>query len=128
MTNYESFQNLEDWYRLVTQTFKDEEMPMVALVGNKCDLRHLCAVSGELHKAFSVENEMKDYCCSAKTGDKLDSMFLQVAADLAGITLTNPEIEISTPIVKAEIINHKQNDDAVQAPDIRKHNKNCLVQ
>lgn len=35
ITNYESFQNLEDWYRLVRRTFDDEHMPYVGLVGNK---------------------------------------------------------------------------------------------
>ena len=35
ITNYESFANLEDWYRLVTRTFQNSPMPYVALVGNK---------------------------------------------------------------------------------------------
>jgi len=35
ITNYESFANLEDWYRLVLRTFKLGNMPFVALVGNK---------------------------------------------------------------------------------------------
>ena len=39
VTNYQSFQDLEDWYRLVKQTFDESSMPYVALVGNKskCD-------------------------------------------------------------------------------------------
>jgi Ras-related protein Rab-28 len=36
ITNYESFANLEDWYRLVSQTFQNGTMPYIALVGNKC--------------------------------------------------------------------------------------------
>jgi hypothetical protein len=35
VTNYQSFQDLEDWYRLVKQTFDESSMPYVALVGNK---------------------------------------------------------------------------------------------
>lgn len=35
ITNYESFQNLEDWYRLVRRTFDAEDLPKVALIGNK---------------------------------------------------------------------------------------------
>lgn len=35
ITNYESFANLEDWYRLVLRTFAQSKMPYVALVGNK---------------------------------------------------------------------------------------------
>jgi hypothetical protein len=35
---YKSFQNLEDWYRLVTKTFSKDTVPYVALVGNKSKL------------------------------------------------------------------------------------------
>lgn len=35
ITNYESFANLEDWYRLVIKAFQGKLMPHVALVGNK---------------------------------------------------------------------------------------------
>jgi hypothetical protein len=35
ITNYESFANLEDWYRLVVKTFATGERPYVAIVGNK---------------------------------------------------------------------------------------------
>lgn len=42
ITNYESFQNLEDWYRLVRRTFDDDRMPYVGLVGNKSTSRTLC--------------------------------------------------------------------------------------
>ena len=38
ITNYESFANLEDWYRIVKSTFPEEEkMPLVALIGNKSE-------------------------------------------------------------------------------------------
>ena len=35
ITNYQSFQNLEDWYRLVRRTFGSRALPYVALIGNK---------------------------------------------------------------------------------------------
>lgn len=38
ITNYESFQNLEDWYRVVSKTFQGKKLPMMVLVGNKCNL------------------------------------------------------------------------------------------
>jgi Ras-related protein Rab-28 len=38
ITNYESFANLEDWYRLVLRTFYQAKMPYVALLGNKSKL------------------------------------------------------------------------------------------
>lgn len=37
ITNYDSFQNLDDWYRLVVKTFAKGTMPYVAMVGNKCE-------------------------------------------------------------------------------------------
>lgn len=37
ITNYDSFQNLDDWYRLVVRTFVKGTMPYVAMVGNKCE-------------------------------------------------------------------------------------------
>lgn len=37
ITNYESFQNLDDWFRLVVKTFAKGTMPYVAMVGNKCE-------------------------------------------------------------------------------------------
>ena len=38
ITNYDSFADLEDWYRLVQATFATHDMPYVALVGNKSTL------------------------------------------------------------------------------------------
>lgn len=35
ITNYESFANLEDWYRLVLKAFNNKPLPYIALVGNK---------------------------------------------------------------------------------------------
>lgn len=40
ITNYDSFQNLDDWYRLVVRTFAKGTMPYVAMVGNKCEANH----------------------------------------------------------------------------------------
>lgn len=35
ITNYQSFQNLDDWLSLVKKTFNGEPLPYIALVGNK---------------------------------------------------------------------------------------------
>ena len=97
ITNYESFQNLEDWYRLVRRTFDEDKMPYVALVGNKsefcdvlvfpfenaglnhgtvspppqADLNHIRTVKLAKHKQFTEENDMRSYFVSAKTGDQV---------------------------------------------------------
>ncbi|CEG37337.1 ras family [Plasmopara halstedii] len=128
ITNYESFQNLEDWYRLVRRTFDDERMPYVALVGNKSDLNHLRAVKDTKHKQFTEENDLKSYLVSAKTGDEVNTTFRQVAADLAGIALTKADLEREVPVLKAQIINHEQNDPDVKTTDIRSTNSKCSIQ
>jgi Ras-related protein Rab-28 len=76
ITNYESFANLEDWYRLVLRTFSNkQQMPFTALVGNKNDLRHLTAVRVEQHNRFAQENEMASFMMSAKSGDQVKQAF-----------------------------------------------------
>jgi Ras-related protein Rab-28 len=35
VTNYESFANLEDWYRLVLKAFHGKTLPYISLLGNK---------------------------------------------------------------------------------------------
>lgn len=49
ITNYDSFQNLDDWYRLVVRTFPNGSMPYVAMVGNKCEIfgKRLYLIYGE---------------------------------------------------------------------------------
>jgi hypothetical protein len=37
ITNYNSFEDLEDWLNLVKEVFEAGEMPYVALVGNKSE-------------------------------------------------------------------------------------------
>ena len=40
ITNYQSYQNLEDWYRIVQNVYSKKTMPKIALVGNKSKLAH----------------------------------------------------------------------------------------
>ncbi len=68
VTNYQSFQNLEDWYRLVKQTNEGATMPYVALVGNKSTshgLPLICRCKSSLQShcplAVAIANTA---CCS----------------------------------------------------------------
>ena len=62
ITNFDSFQNLEDWYRVVRRTFeKAPKMPYCALLANKCDLSHMRTVRNEVHNRFADENELVGY-------------------------------------------------------------------
>ena len=128
ITNYQSFQNLEDWYRLVQNTFRGQQMPRVTLIGNKTDLSHLRTVKVDKHNQFADENEMFSCFMSAKTGDNVSQCFYRVAADLAGVVLTKPELEVATKVVRAEIINHPQNDEAQSTVSSKKKGGACSIQ
>mmetsp|Transcript_65331 Transcript_65331/g.174057 ORF Transcript_65331/g.174057 Transcript_65331/m.174057 type:complete len:220 (+) Transcript_65331:73-732(+) len=118
ISNYQSFQDLEDWYRLVQRTFQGQKMPRVTLIGNKTDLNHIRTVKVEKHNLFADENEMYSCFMSAKTGDNVSQCFYRVAADLAGVTLTKPEIEVAAKIVTAQIVNHPTDDEDGAPPDL----------
>lgn len=131
ITNYQSFQHLEDWLFLVKRTFADKDpMPYVALMANKHDLSHIRAVKLEKHNQFADENDLYSYFVSARTGDQVQPSFFRIAADLAGVTLTRPEMEVAQRPTKAEIINHPRNDpshDEVNAEDLNKGKKCCIM-
>jgi len=129
ISNYQSFQNLEDWYALVKRTFDKDSMPYVALVANKADLTHMRTVKPEKHNEFADAHDMYSYFVSAKTGDNISATFYRIAADLAGVVLTKPEIEVATKAVKAEIVNHPNvAADSMEETEAAKKNKSsCSV-
>ena len=56
-----------------------------------------------------------------------------MAADLAGVVLTKPEIEVASKVVRAEIVNHPQDsvgggDDGTSATSGKKNSGACVVQ
>eukprot|EP00906_Rhabdomonas_costata_P006810 RCo009868 len=121
ITSLESFKNMEDWFELVKGTFQTrDKMPYVAMVGNKTDLNHLRAVKAEKHSLFAVENSMAAFFVSAKTGDKVNPMFVKIAADLAGVQLTRTELEVTDNVVQAQIVNHP-NAPPADLPDNVRH-------
>lgn len=130
ITNYQSFQHLEDWSFLVKRTFENGSMPYMALMGNKHDLAHIRQVRVEKHNQFAEENELYNYFVSARTGERVEPAFYRIAADLAGITITKPEMEVAQKPTKAEIINHPRHDPShpeVNAEDISRGKKCCIM-
>lgn len=112
ITNYQSFQHLEDWLMLVRRAFPDGQGPYIALMANKADLSHMRAVKIEKHDAFAEENALFGYNTSARSGENVQTSFFRIAADLAGVTLSRPELDVVQNPTKAEIINHQRNDPA----------------
>ncbi|XP_072921097.1 ras-related protein Rab-28 isoform X1 [Hemitrygon akajei] len=107
ITNYQSFENLEDWYAIVKKVNDEcEQQPMVALVGNKIDLEHIRTVKTDKHQRFCQENNISGHFVSAKTGDSVFLCFQRFAADIIGIKLNKAEIEQSQHIVRAELVNY----------------------
>jgi len=130
ITNYQSFQHLEDWLYLVKRTFNNGQLPYMALMANKQDLAHIRAVKAEKHNQFAEENDLYSYFVSARSGDQVHPSFFRIAADLAGVTLTKPEIEVAQQPTKAELINHQRNDPAhpdVNAEDVTTGKRCCIM-
>ena len=58
---------------------------------------------------------------------QVNSALYRIAADLAGVMLTRPEMQVASKPVKAEIVDHERNDNAVPAAVIDTRKK-CVVQ
>ena len=110
ITNFESFQNVEDWLNIVKATF-NQNLPLLNLVANKRkrlsllialltvvtdDLAHLRTVKSKAHSCFAEANNMITFEVSAKSGDQVTACFTRMAADLAGIKLSKSQLEIAT--------------------------------
>lgn len=128
ITNYSSFQNLEDWYRIVKKVFDGEEMPYIALVANKVDLIHMRTVHPDKHRKFAG-SEMRQFVVSAKTGKKCKECFKKIAADLAGVVLSSKDLESEQGVLKAEVTKHaRRADEVMKVGSKRDKEKNCSIQ
>ncbi|XP_075425407.1 ras-related protein Rab-28 isoform X1 [Ascaphus truei] len=127
ITNYQSFENLEDWYTMVKKVTEESEIqPFVALVGNKIDLEHMRTVKADKHQRFCQENGLGSYFVSAKTGDSVFLCFQRVAAEILGIKLNKAEIEQSQHIVKAELVKYPEEDKQLNSTNSQ--SKVCSLQ
>ncbi|KAL0224733.1 hypothetical protein RCL1_002645 [Eukaryota sp. TZLM3-RCL] len=120
ITNLQSFYNLRDWLQIVRKTFEDEPLPQLILLGTKTDLAHLRMVKPEKHAQFSQENQMSSFFLSAKTGDNVNTVFHRIAADLADIPLSKPDLDVVTRVVPAQIVNHPGHDTSSSTDTSRK--------
>jgi len=128
ITNYQSFQDLEDWLAAVKKTFEGEQLPYIALCGNKIDLQHLRAVKADKHASFADEQQLYSYFVSAKSGDHVDQAFYRIAADLANVVLTKGDIDQMAKITHAEIVNHQQHDPNQEKLVLKEEKAKCVVQ
>ncbi|XP_063043910.1 ras-related protein Rab-28 isoform X2 [Engraulis encrasicolus] len=127
ITNYQSFENLEDWFGTLKKANEEAEVqPVVILVGNKTDLEHMRTVKVDKHQRFCQENGLMSHFVSAKTGDAVYLCFQRVAAEILGVKLNKAEIEQSQRIVKAELVNYPE--DVGNIPQEHTQSKVCSVQ
>jgi Ras-related protein Rab-28 len=90
VTNPESFNNLEDWLRVVRQHATASH---VYLVGNKIDLLSLRQVTAAQHDKFIAEHGLQGgVFMSAKSGENVIRTFYQVAGEVVGLRLTAHEL------------------------------------
>uniref|UniRef100_A0A8C6NIK0 Ras-related protein Rab-28 n=1 Tax=Nothobranchius furzeri TaxID=105023 RepID=A0A8C6NIK0_NOTFU len=128
ITNYQSFENLEDWFNMVKKANEDSDIqPAVFLVGNKIDLEHMRTVKADKHQRFCQENGLISQFVSAKTGDSVYLGFQRVAAEILGIKLNKAEIEQSQRIVKAELVDYPQDGGPITQENTQQ-SKICSVQ
>ncbi|KAH9496233.1 Ras- protein Rab-28 [Bulinus truncatus] len=112
ITNYASFENLEDWYNAVKKVCGTGPMPHMALIGNKSDLEHMRTVKQDKHLKFAQDHSMSSYFISAKTGESVALCFQKIAADILQVKLSKPEVDQQHRVVKAEIIDYNNSHGA----------------
>jgi len=133
ITNYESFANLEDWFRLVLDAFEGQTMPACALIANKTDLKHMAQVRLDKHMQFLEENHMMSFQISAKSGDQIQLTFFKMAAYLLGIPDAMPSTLVHTQssVLPATIIDTQRHDENVndgKVPNYTKRKQGCILQ
>ncbi len=90
------------------------------------------AVKSEQHDRFAKDNQMYSFYVSAKTGDQVTSCFYKIAADLAGIEVAKPHLDITQKQVVAEIVQHSQNEETEpraeeKLKEAQKKDSKCLI-
>ncbi|CAM9324173.1 unnamed protein product [Chrysoparadoxa australica] len=93
VTDSGSFDDLDDWLKVVRKHSAPHAKPQVHLVGNKIDLTGLRRVSQLSHDRFiSANNLSGGFQCSAMTGDKVLSNFYALAANVVGVKLSSYDL------------------------------------
>ncbi|XP_078047669.1 ras-related protein Rab-28 [Augochlora pura] len=93
VTNTFSFEILEDWIEKIRKMNNSfEETPLMAMVGNKCDMEHQRSVKRDRSHKFAADNGFPSHDVSARTGEAI-----------LGVRLTKTDQDYYKPIIIAEI-------------------------
>lgn len=73
VTNSSSFDILEEWQSKIKSCIDayNDEIPLIALIGNKCDMEHQRTVKRERSHRFAAENGFPYHDMSARTGESV---------------------------------------------------------
>jgi Ras-related protein Rab-28 len=129
ITNFSSFENLEDWLKVISKVCGSGPKPHMALIGNKSDLEHMRTVKEDKHLKFAQEHNMSSYFVSAKTGDSIGLCFQKITADILQVKMSKPEVEQQQPVLKAEIIqyNHSKTPTSTKSQQQQQHSSLCNI-
>ncbi|KAG7201211.1 hypothetical protein KM043_003998 [Ampulex compressa] len=104
VTNIGSFEILEEWIEKIKRLNDNtEETPLMALIGNKCDLEHQRSVKRDRSHRFAAENGFPYHDMSARTGESVSLCIVNLAAQILGVRLTRMDQDFHKPIIIAEI-------------------------
>jgi len=123
----QSFVNLEEWLEQCRAALASQEKPpSYALVANKIDLEHLRAIKSDRHHKFAQEHGLLTYAVSAKTGEGVGLCIQKIAAELLGIRLTKQEQEQQQAVVRAEIVQYRE-DVMPRNPQANSQSAICAI-
>lgn len=104
VTNSSSFDILEEWISKIKSCIDTyDEIPLTAIVGNKCDMEHQRTVKRERSHRFAAENGFTYHDMSARTGESVSLCIAGLAAQVLGVRLTRTDQDFHKPIIIAEI-------------------------
>ncbi|XP_076658985.1 ras-related protein Rab-28 [Halictus rubicundus] len=104
VTNTFSFEILEDWIDKIRKVNDNiEEAPLMAIVGNKCDMEHQRSVKRDRSHKFAADNGFPSQDVSARTGEAVSLCIVNLAAQILGVRLTKTDQDYHKPIIIAEI-------------------------
>ncbi|XP_076244560.1 ras-related protein Rab-28 [Calliopsis andreniformis] len=104
VTNSFSFDVLDEWIDKIRRlNSSHEETPLMAVVGNKCDMEHQRSVKRDRSHKFAAENGFPCHNVSARTGEAVSLCMVSLAAQILGVRLTKTDQDFHKPIIVAEI-------------------------
>ncbi|KAI4486940.1 hypothetical protein M0802_012197 [Mischocyttarus mexicanus] len=104
ITNTSSFEILDEWTNKIRGMSESiEESPLMALIGNKCDMEHQRSVKKDKSHRYAAENGFPYYDMSARTGESVSLCIVSLAAQILGVRLSRNDQDFHKPIIIAEI-------------------------